>query len=85
MYSLKFFRNAEKGLATPKLLWDRIEEVMSQEGISLGENIDLAQIMTHWTEQSGYPLITITRVPHNSRRMNIEIQQVGQQYSVKGL
>lgn len=49
------------GAATPKQLWTAFESVLSANGFDLGANVTVTEFMKSWTEQAGYPLLTVTR------------------------
>lgn len=47
---------------TPNELWIAFENVLIDNDFKLDEDISVTQYMKSWTEQAGYPLVTIARV-----------------------
>ncbi len=69
------FRYETGGTATPENLWDAFDEQLDFEERSLPDNLTIASVMKGWTDQSGYPLITVTR-RSNADAVDVEIKQV---------
>jgi len=46
---------------TPEQLWIALENVLYDNEFDLGDNLTITQYMKSWTEQAGYPLVTIVK------------------------
>lgn len=55
------FSDFRYAAATPEQLWIALENVLYDNEFDLGDNLTVTQFMRSWTEQTGYPLVTITK------------------------
>ncbi|XP_025405726.1 aminopeptidase N-like isoform X2 [Sipha flava] len=61
--ALNFYLKANRyEAATPEKLWNAFENVLYEADYELGENVNVTLFMNSWTEQVGYPLVTISKV-----------------------
>lgn len=47
---------------TPEQLWIAFENVLYNADFELDENVSVTEFMKSWTEQAGYPLVTVIKV-----------------------
>lgn len=58
---MAFFSDLRYTAATPEQLWIALENVLYDNEFDLGDNLTITQYMKSWTEQAGYPLVTIVK------------------------
>lgn len=69
------FRINAGGVADPSHLYDAFEKQMQKEGKSLPHGIKITSVFKKFSEQIGYPCVTVSR-HRNGQNFDIEIKQV---------
>lgn len=69
LFPLNFFSYRNGGLVTPSDLWTALEHTAQEDDIHLPSSV--TSIMSSWMDNTGYPLLKVTRKP-NLRRIIVE-------------